>query len=81
MVTWVLLSANRTHTTPPLHTARTQYGVVPMRAPVLVGLFIMSDLYFSLTSPESGTSHAGHLGGALCGALYALFLFSRRGRR
>jgi membrane associated rhomboid family serine protease len=58
-----------------------QYGVVPVRAPILVGGFIAADLLFAFSAPESSISHAGHLGGALYGLLYALYLRRRFGRR
>lgn len=57
------------------------YGVVPVRAPILVGGFIAADLLFAFSAPESSISHAGHLGGALYGLLYALYLRRRFGRR
>jgi len=50
------------------------WGVLPMRAPIMVAGFIAYDAYCAWTSPESATSHSGHLGGALYGLLYAYMI-------
>jgi membrane associated rhomboid family serine protease len=52
-----------------------------VRAPILVGGFIATDLLLAFSAPESSISHSGHLGGALYGLLYALYLRRRFGRR
>lgn len=62
---------------PPPHTIK-QFGVLSLQAPIAAGTLIAADLLWALYVPESGTSHAGHLGGALCGILYALALPRRR---
>jgi membrane associated rhomboid family serine protease len=55
-----------------------QFGVLRLRAPIAVGTLIAADLLLALLVPQSGISHAGHLGGAPCGLLYALSLPRRR---
>jgi membrane associated rhomboid family serine protease len=58
---------------------RIMFRNVRLPLPLAVGLYFLSDLS-GLTSEESQTDHAGHLGGLLCGLVYVTTAwYSKRG--
>jgi membrane associated rhomboid family serine protease len=70
-----LVSSTSTTTGRHHFTTNPQQLRVPLhRAPVVAGVFVATDLVLALSAPQSGISHAAHLGGALTGLLYALCL-------
>jgi len=52
------------------------YFFIPVPAALLGGFFLARD-FSGLFDGNSGTSHAGHLGGAAAGLLYWLMRFRR----
>lgn len=58
-----------------LYPSRVLYirGFLPAPAPVAVGGYLLLDV-IGLSDPGSGIAHGAHLGGALWGLLYGLYL-------
>jgi membrane associated rhomboid family serine protease len=48
------------------------FGILPMRAPVAVGLYAAIEIVSSFTSFQSGVAHLTHLAGLVFGYLYLL---------
>lgn len=46
------------------------WGIVPVPAVILFGGYFLYDLYHSFNKRSTGTSHSGHVGGALFGLAY-----------
>jgi membrane associated rhomboid family serine protease len=46
------------------------FGILPMRAPVAVGVFAAIELFYQFTGLNSGVAHLAHLSGLLFGYLY-----------
>jgi membrane associated rhomboid family serine protease len=46
------------------------FGILPMRAPVAVGVFALIELFYQFTGLNSGVAHLAHLSGLLFGYLY-----------
>ncbi len=46
------------------------FGILPMRAPVAVGVFAALELFYQFTGLNSGVAHLAHLSGLLFGYLY-----------
>ncbi len=46
------------------------FGILPMRAPVAVGVFAALELFYQFTGFNSGVAHLAHLSGLLFGYLY-----------
>lgn len=54
------------------------FFVIPLPVVLGVGAFIMYDLYRALTHRQKNIGSAGHIGGAIAGALY--YVLKIRGR-
>merc|ERR1711916_321937 len=59
------------------------FGIIPMPAPLLLGLFTAMSVYSLASSADVGTiSHAGHLGGLVAGVAASAVLAAKgRGGR
>jgi membrane associated rhomboid family serine protease len=51
------------------------FGIIPMRAPVAVGVFALIEIVAQFTNIQSGVAHLTHLAGILFGWLYLLVRF------
>jgi membrane associated rhomboid family serine protease len=51
------------------------WGIIPMRAPVMVLAFTALELFFSITGSKSGVAHLTHLAGFGFAWLYFLIRF------
>jgi len=52
------------------------FGIIPMRAPVLVVVYTAIELFSQITSPYSGVAHLTHLAGFAFAYLYFLLRFN-----
>lgn len=48
------------------------FGLIPMRAPILVGAYFVIEVFSQLTGLNGGVAHLTHLGGLLFAYLYCL---------
>jgi membrane associated rhomboid family serine protease len=51
------------------------WGILPLRAPVMVLVYTVLELIFSVSRHASGVAHLTHLAGFGCGWLYFLIRF------